>query len=198
MLFAGTGNAFYYSMDDGASWKQFRDGLPAAPVSWIVVQKQYHDVVVSTYGRGIYILSDITPLEQGVMDPTFSEAAHLVAPRPTFREVRAGRAEISYVLKAAPKSPIEVEVLDAKGALVRKLPPVSTAHPGLNRLNWDMHYEAPRTVALRTTPPENPHIWEEPRFNPNGQQQDTRAITHWGWRRPKWAPSPRPASTPCG
>ncbi len=33
MLFAGTGNALYYSMDDGQNWKQFKDGLPAAPVS---------------------------------------------------------------------------------------------------------------------------------------------------------------------
>src|SRR5579863_5752193 len=99
-------------MDDGGSWKQFKEGLPAAPVSWIVVQKQSHDVVVSTYGRGIYIMSDITPLEQGVMEPTFSEAAHLVTPRATIREVRGGRAQFSYVLKAAPKGPVEAEVLD--------------------------------------------------------------------------------------
>ena len=64
MLFAGTGNALYYSLDDGAHWKQLQDGLPAAPVSWIVVQKQSHDLVVSTYGRGLYIMEDITPLEQ--------------------------------------------------------------------------------------------------------------------------------------
>ena len=41
-----------------------KTGLPHAPVSWAVVQKQFHDLVVSTYGRGIYILDDITPLEQ--------------------------------------------------------------------------------------------------------------------------------------
>lgn len=180
MLFAGTGNAFYYSMDDGANWKQLKDGLPAAPVSWIVVQKQYHDVVVSTYGRGIYILSDITPLEQGVTEPTFTDAAYLVAPRPAIRDVRGGRAQISYFLKTAPKGPVQAEVLDDKGAVVRKLPAIATAHAGLNRINWDMHYDGPRTVALRTTPPENPHIWEEPRFNPNGTPQDTRPITHWG------------------
>src|SRR5207249_2105032 len=40
MLFAGTGHAFYYSVDDGARWTQLQAGLPAAPVSWIVVQKQ--------------------------------------------------------------------------------------------------------------------------------------------------------------
>ena len=53
MLFAGTGHAFYYSLDDGADWTNFKDGLPRAPVTWIVVQKNYHDVVVSTYGRGL-------------------------------------------------------------------------------------------------------------------------------------------------
>ena len=63
MLFAGTGHGFYYSRDDGAHWTQFKEGLPQTAVSWIVVPKLWHDVVVSTYGRGIYILKDIAPLE---------------------------------------------------------------------------------------------------------------------------------------
>src|SRR5438093_1063136 len=64
MLFAGTGHGFFYSTDEGAHWTELSAGLPHAPVSWIVVQKQFHDVVVSTYGRGLYVLDDITPLEQ--------------------------------------------------------------------------------------------------------------------------------------
>ncbi|HUK16631.1 MAG TPA: hypothetical protein VLW65_09455 [Bryobacteraceae bacterium] len=175
MLFAGTGNALYYSMDDGQNWKQIKDGLPAAPVSWIVVQKQAHDLVVSTYGRGIYIMEDITPLEQGAMEPSMTDAVSLIAPRAVYREPRGGRALVSYKLAAAPKGPVELEILDAKGASVTKLPP-TTAHAGLNRVTWDLHYPPPRLVALRTTPPENPHIWEEPRF----QGQETRPITHWG------------------
>jgi len=51
-----------------------------------------------------------------------------------------------------------------------------------------MRYPPPRLVALRTTPPENPHIWEEPRF----QGQDTRPISHWALRKPRLAHSPRP------
>ncbi len=174
MLFAGTGNAFYYSMDDGQNWKQFKEGLPAAPVTWIVVQKEYHDVVLSTYGRGLYILSDITPLEQGLMESSVT-AAQLAAPRAAVRDVRGGRAQLSFLVKDAPKDPVQIEILDDKGAVIRKLPPV-TGRAGLNRVSWDLHYEAPRLVALRTTPAENPHIWEEPRF----QGQDTRPITHWG------------------
>ena len=52
-------------MDDGARWTQFKEGLPAVPVTWIIVPKLSHDVVISTYGRGLFILNDITRLEQG-------------------------------------------------------------------------------------------------------------------------------------
>jgi len=176
MLFAGTGNAFYYSRDDGAHWIRIKEGLPPAPVSWIVVQKQAHDVVVSTYGRGLYILEDITPLEQGAVGGDSNEAVRLVAPRPAYRLARGGRALISYVLGAAPKNPPQVEILDQAGTVIRKFPQAAGA-VGLNRIFWDLGYGAgARQVALRTTPPENPHIWEEPRFR--GAQ--TRPITHWG------------------
>ena len=175
MLFVGTGNNLFYSMDDGQNWKPLQEGLPHAAVSWIVVQKQAHDIVVATYGRGFYIMHDITPLEQGMMEPSFTDAAALVAPRTVFREPRGANAEISFKLAAAPKSPVEFEVLDSKGTLVDKLPAV-TGHAGLNRIAADIRYSPPRLIALRTTPAENPHIWEEPRF----QNQETRPVTHWG------------------
>jgi hypothetical protein len=137
------------------------------------VQKQFHDVVLSTYGRGIYILDNITPLEQPA--PAADEAVHLFTPRPAYRDTRgAARAMIDFSLKAAPRGAVKLEVLDAKGAVIRELR--VAGRPGLNRTTWDMHYEAPHTIALRTTPPENPHIWEELRF----RGQDTRPITHWG------------------
>ena len=69
--------------------------LPHAPVSWIVVQKQAHDIVLSTYGRGLYIMDDITPLEQGMMEAEADGGGRaLVAPRPAYRIVtrRGARA----------------------------------------------------------------------------------------------------------
>src|SRR5690242_13530598 len=162
-LIAGTGNALYYSLDDGAHWKQLKTGLPAAPVSWIVVQKQAHDLVLSTYGRGMFIMEDITPLEQGIMEleaDTAGAAAKLVAPRPAYRQVRGqARALLSYWLKAAPKSTVQMEILDSKNQVVKKLPDIA-GKPGLNRTVWDLRLDPPTLVALRTTPPENPHIWE--------------------------------------
>ncbi len=188
MLFAGTGNALFYTLDDGQTWQPLQEGLPHAPVSWVVVQKQAHDVVVSTYGRGFYIMHDITPLEQGIMDSN-STAALLAAPRPVVRDPRGGMAQFSFKLASVPKAPVQLDVLDFKGVLVAKLPEV-TGHVGLNRVGWDMHYPAPRLVALRTTPPENPHIWEEPRF----ANEDTRAITHWGLAQAEVGPIAAPGS----
>lgn len=170
LLFAGTGNALYYSKDDGAHWTAFDAGLPHATVSWVVVQKQFHDLVVSTYGRGIYILDDISPLEQN----TTEAAAQLFAPRQTYRFMRDPQALISFQLAQASKKPVQIDVLDAAGTVVRHLEQPGQA--GINRAAWDMRYTGPKLIQLRTTPADNPHIWEEPRF----KGADSRPITHWG------------------
>jgi len=178
MLFAGTGHGFFYSMDDGASWTRFDAGLPPAPVSWITVQKTFHDVVISTYGRGLFILPNITLLEQtGQAAPPAT--TQLFAPRPVIRQARAvfqqpGQPHFLFTLGAAPAGPIQMEILDASGKVIRTQPIVGRA--GLNGASWNLQYEPPTLVALKTTPPENPHIWDEVRF----QGSDTRRITHWG------------------
>src|SRR5262249_13704042 len=137
MLFAGTGHAFYYSLDDGARWTQLQTGLPAAPVSWITVQKQFHDVVISTYGRGLYILDDVTPLEQQAASAASS--LQVFVPRPGFRFARSGRAQFNFSLGAASTEPVKVEVLDAGGKSVRTMR--GPGYAGLNRVNWDLRYD---------------------------------------------------------
>jgi photosystem II stability/assembly factor-like uncharacterized protein len=179
MLFAGTARAFYYSLDDGTTWVRFKEGLPPAPVSWITVEPRFHDVVVSTYGRGLFILPNITLLEQtGSTAPQMAEA-RLLIPAPIFRQARSvfsqpGRPHFTFFLPAAPANPVEIDIIDAAGNAIRKQQ--HAAHPGWNGADWDLRYDAPTLVALKTTPPENPYIWDEPRF----QGRDTRTITHWG------------------
>jgi photosystem II stability/assembly factor-like uncharacterized protein len=174
LLFAGTGNALYYSLDEGARWTNLQTGLPHSPVSWAVVQKQMHDLVVSTYGRGIYILDDITPLEQMAKGVGSDTSVSLFTPRPAVRLLGGGRAFVNYQLKNPPKSPVQAMILDANGQIVRQLR--ASSRDGLNRVQWDLHYDAPDLIGLRTTPEENPNIWDEPRF----RGQETRPITHWG------------------
>ena len=176
LLFAGTGNALYYSLDDGGNWTQLQDGLPPAPVSGPWCRSDFHDLVVSTYGRGFYILDDITPLEQMAKKPT-TEPVRFFTPRPTYRIPRGENVFLEFELKSAPKSPVAVEITDAQGNKVRELK--SSGHPGINRIAWDMHYDGPRMVTLRTIPPEDPHIWEEARF----RGMDSRPVTHWGMGR---------------
>jgi hypothetical protein len=176
LLFAGTGHGFYYSPDDGAHWTELQAGLPRSPVTWIATQKAYHDVVVSTYGRGLYVLDDVSPLEQMAADGR-EAAVRLYTPRPTYRYIDGGEALISFSLASAPRGPVTVEILDEAGGLVRRLRAPAVA--GLNRVRWDLRHEGPRLAALRATPPENPHLFEEPRFR--GQQ--TRPVTHWGLER---------------
>jgi len=183
MLFAGTGHGVFYSLDDGRHWTQLKTGLPPAPVSWVVVQKQYHDLVVSTYGRGFYIMDDITPLEQQAAAPS---TVQLFAPRSGVRFARSGRAQFNFTLSQAPSGSVKVEVLDAKNAVIRTLEGPGRA--GLNRVVWDLRYDRPNYVELRTTPPENQRIWDEPRFR--GQQ--TRPVTHWGLAQAQVGPLAAP------
>jgi len=178
MLFAGTGKGFYWSADDGAHWTRIREGLPAAPVTWVVVEPRYHDVVVSTYGRGLFVMRDVTRLEQ--RDQVAAGATlQLYEPPTVFRRAREGRASFTYGVAAGHAGPASLEILDAGGAVIRT--EQLAAVEGLNRASWDLLYDGPEQPALRTTPPDNPHIWEEPRF----QDQDTRPIVHWGIQSPQ-------------
>src|SRR5271166_3821451 len=176
LLFAGTGNGLFYSLDDGARWTAMQSGLPASPVTWVVVQPEFHDLVVSTYGRGLYILDDITPLEQ--MAKRRSDAGVvLFEPRKAYRFVRGAQAMLNFSLKAKPKNPLEFEILDSQGNHVRKLEAMAEdLVVGINRVKWDLRYDSPRVIALRTVAPDNSNIWDEPRF----RDADARPITHWG------------------
>ena len=172
MLFAGTGHAFYYTLDDGAHWTMFDRGLPHTAVSWIVAPKLWHDIVVSTYGRGIYILHDIAPLEQ--QGQMASADVQLYPPHPGYRQARSGHADITFALKSATPKPVRFEILDSAGTLVRSMPTPTRA--GFNRVSWDLRYDGPKRVDLRTLAPDNPNIFAEPRF----KGKTVRPITHWG------------------
>jgi len=186
LLFAGTGNGLYYSLDDGAHWTTFTAGLPHAPVTWAVVQKQFRDLVISTYGRGIYILDDITPLEQ-MAQKTADAPVRLFAPRETFRLYPNGGAYITYSLKAAAKVPPKIEILDSNGAIIRKIEG-APGRAGMNRAQWNFLYDPPKLAELRTIPAENPHIWEERRF----RGSDSRQVLHWGIREAEVGPMALP------
>jgi hypothetical protein len=239
LLFAGTGNALYVSFNAGDDWTPLQSGLPHTPVAWETVQKQFHDLVVATYGRGIYVLEDISSLEQ-LANSGGGDPVRVFESRPAFRFFRGAQAFVDFWLPSVPKvqetskskddtntddskddskgddaqdkqekeektAGIKVAILDAQGNVVRKLELISDkkpglnpkyendyrhedreghwahdpdahVHPGVNRVYWDLRYEPPKLVKLRTTPDTNPHVWDDLRF----LGKDSRPITHWG------------------
>lgn len=176
LLFAGLGAGLFYSADDGANWKQLKTGLPPAPVTWTVVQPRFHDLVISTWGRGFYILDDISPLEQqAAQGAAAADPVRLYTPRPTYQLLRRPGAFVNFELKSEPSGLVKIEVLDEAGQVVRTLE--RRAHTGFNRIPWDMRFEPLETVKLRTTPPENPYIWEE---EAKLKGKDVRPVVHWG------------------
>ena len=171
LLYLGVENGLYFSLDDGEHWTALPSGLPHAPVHWLTIQEPFNDLVVATYGRGFFILDDITPLRQLTAD-TLNANAHLFAPRAAYRlrEITApmtmpdDAAEginppdgvpITFWLKDAPakdaKPPVTLAIKDAAGLLVRTIE-VKEPHAGLNRVWWDLRGEPTTEVKLRTPP----------------------------------------------
>ncbi|MGH9394452.1 MAG: WD40/YVTN/BNR-like repeat-containing protein, partial [Terriglobales bacterium] len=64
LLFAGTEYGLQVSFDAGQSWTWMRNGLPTAAVYDAIIQPRDRDLILATHGRGIYILDDISALEQ--------------------------------------------------------------------------------------------------------------------------------------
>src|SRR6185436_10530342 len=84
LLYAGTENGIYVSYDDGENWDPLQFNLPHAPVYWITVQENFNDLVISTYGRGFWILDDLTPIQQ-MNDQVKNSNAFLFPVHQTYR-----------------------------------------------------------------------------------------------------------------
>ena len=66
LLFAGTETTVYVSFDNGDHWQSLRQNLPSTSIRDLTVHTDTHlnDLVISTYGRGFWVLDDITPLRE--------------------------------------------------------------------------------------------------------------------------------------
>ena len=166
LLYLGTENALYVSFDDGERWQPLQNGLPPSPVYGLVIQEQFNDLVVATYGRGFFILDDLSPLQRLTPEIAASDA-HLFAPRPAYRfqdypgnysindDPTAGQnppygAAINYWLKSVPGGTVSITIRDAAGKVVRTI--TGTRQAGLNRVYWDLRNETTRAPRLRTKP----------------------------------------------
>jgi photosystem II stability/assembly factor-like uncharacterized protein len=113
LLYAGTQRGVYISYDDGDHWESLSLNLPQVPVADVMVEA--NDLTIATHGRGFYILDDVAPIRQYAPEVLAADA-YLFKPADAIRS--AGGASIRYLLKH-PAQNLTVEILDAKGQLVR-------------------------------------------------------------------------------
>ena len=164
LLYLGTENALYFSNDDGENWQSLMSNLPPSPMYWIDVQEHFNDLVVGTYGRGIWILDDLSPLQQLDQNITKKEA-HLFDIKPAYRfqnvtgslqrqkEASTGQdppkgASINYWSNR--EKDIEIIITNQKNEPVKTIK--EKAKKGINRLWWDFSNEETSNIVFRTKP----------------------------------------------
>lgn len=62
LMFYGTENGLFVSIDEGANWSQFKNNYPSVSTMDMVIQERESDLVIGTFGRAIYVVDDIKPL----------------------------------------------------------------------------------------------------------------------------------------
>ncbi len=173
MLFAGTETNVYVSFDDGDHWQSLQLGLPTASVRDLKIHGD--DLVAATFGRGLWILDDISPLRQMAADLQQSPA-HFFTPQtairthwdnhpdtPLQREMPASQnppdgAILYYSLSAPPKGEITLDVLDEKGTHIRHFSSASEKE-SLPPANVPEYWFCP-PISLPTAPGINRFVWD--------------------------------------
>lgn len=160
MLFVGAEFGAYFSLDGGEHWNKLKMGLPTVPVDDIQIQPRENDLILATHGRSIYILDDLTPLQQ-LNSQVLGEDLHLFPIRNTIawriyqnrwfdaQQVFLGPNPpegvlIDFYLKAKPAKDqrVTITILDSSGKAIREIQD-RNAEAGINRVNWDLRYDPP-------------------------------------------------------
>jgi photosystem II stability/assembly factor-like uncharacterized protein len=163
LLYAGTEFGMYLSVDDGAHWQRFQLNLPVTPVTDLRIHRK--DLVLSTQGRGFWVLDDASPLPQ-LADPDVRKStAHLFLPRTAYRGGAVEGASLSYYFAATPEKDVKLEILNEAGEVIREFEgkpgekseeeprgrrgrpgreqPKLPVEKGLNRFTWDLREKGP-------------------------------------------------------
>ena len=153
LLYLGTEYAFYISLNGGQEWKRFMNGLPTVRIDDILVHPRENDLIVGTHGRSIYIIDDITPLQQ-LTDAAMATDAFVFDVRSNVQWISdtmmsrgVGGAKhfrgenpppgtaISYYLKSVPQGGVTITITDLTGRTISEL--TGTTDVGINRVQWN-------------------------------------------------------------
>jgi len=167
LVYLGTENGIFLSFDEGAHWQDFRLNLPHVSVRDVRLQPQEDDIALATHGRSLWILDDVTALQQ--LPQAQSAGAYLFPVRTAYEFRQHANDEgtytrytganppdgalITFYQHAPQKSAPKIEILDASGAVIRTISgthkvdgknvPNVPNKAGLNRTVWDFHVTGP-------------------------------------------------------
>ncbi len=134
LLFAGTERGAFVSFDDGDNWQPLQLNLPVTSVRDFEIYSG--DLIVGTFGRGIWVIDSIATLRQ-INPAVLAADAFLFKPADTINYVQGGddgtpfqkdEAQasnppdgvfIDYYLKSNATGPVTLDIVDAKGAVLR-------------------------------------------------------------------------------
>lgn len=157
ILFVGTEHTAWVTIDGGKSWRQLSAGLPPVAVRDIQIQRRENDLVLGTFGRGLYVLDDYSPLR--VLARQQSAEAVLAPPRATrvyvetpFQRAGVGNglytgdnppygALLSYTLREAAPAGTQMVLLikDVAGKTIAEVNGPGSV--GLNRAIWNLRHK---------------------------------------------------------
>jgi photosystem II stability/assembly factor-like uncharacterized protein len=142
LLYAGTEFGMYISFDNGKMWKPFQQNLPAVVITDIKLA--HNDMVISTQGRGFWIMDNLSVLRQ-LPAPSAANVNKLYKPAKATRIPAAGArgggrngegpqyplegAQIDYYLAADATAPVEISIMDTTGKVIRTFTSVAEAAP---------------------------------------------------------------------
>lgn len=170
LLYLGTENALYVSFNNGGNWQSLMSNLPPSPMYWIDIPEHFNDLVVGTYGRGIWILDDISPIQQ-LKESVVKSDLHLFEPKEVYRfhpisstmqffpEASSGQdppagASLHYWLATGMdtllKDSIALTITNSEGDTVRTIK--HRGKQGINRIWWDLTTDPGTSIKMRTEP----------------------------------------------
>ncbi len=69
LMFLGTDDGLYFSLNAGGSWQKWTEGFPSVSTKDLIIQPREHDLVIGTFGRAAWVLDDIRPLRALASNP---------------------------------------------------------------------------------------------------------------------------------
>ena len=158
LLFAGTEQGVYVTLDGGKAWWPLKGNMPWLKVTDLLVHPRENELVVATFGRSLWI-TDIAPLQE--MTPAaLAEAIHLFDIGPRTERVSGGignygllgdshlstpnepnAVAVNYYLKTKSAGPVKVTVADPYGQVMGEL--AGKGEAGLNTVLWLMRVQRP-------------------------------------------------------